>query len=157
MKAALRLPLHSLASPSFVQDLTTQRIGWTMGSKSNLGTTEEPISRSMDLPDNRFLELKPRREVERADAVRQGLIPDPLKPRRLDEALPFLGTCLDMCPEFERHEREYQNNSDRWERFPGTFRIDPQKAVKAFHRPAAGNDQPLPSDVRPPDVLKVLK
>lgn len=38
---------------------------------------------------------------------------------------------------------------------PGTNRIDRQRAVKAFHRPAAGNDQPLPSDVRPPEVLKV--
>lgn len=26
--------------------------------------------------------------------------------------------------------------------------------MKAFHRPAAGNDQPLPSDVRPPHILK---
>ena len=38
---------------------------------------------------------------------------------------------------------------------PGTNRIDRQRAVKAFHRPAAGNDQPLPSDVRPPTILKV--
>ncbi|PLW16339.1 hypothetical protein PCANC_21158 [Puccinia coronata f. sp. avenae] len=119
------------------------------------GASAEAPSRSRsDFPENRFLELKPHREAERSNAVSQGLIPDPLKPRRLDEALPFLGTCRDMCPEFERHEREYQNNSDRWERYPGTFRIDPKKAVKAFHRPAAGNEQPLPSDVRPPDILK---
>jgi hypothetical protein len=39
---------------------------------------------------------------------------------------------------------------------PGSNRIDPTLAVKAFHRPAAGNEQPLPSDVRPPKVLKVL-
>lgn len=39
------------------------------------------------------------------------------------------------------------------EQYPGTTRIDPVRAVKAFHRPAAGNDQPLPSDVRPPPVL----
>ncbi|KAK9761728.1 actin cytoskeleton and mitosis protein, partial [Basidiobolus ranarum] len=31
--------------------------------------------------------------------------------------------------------------------------IDPARAVKAYHRPAAGNEQPLPSDVRPPSVL----
>lgn len=31
--------------------------------------------------------------------------------------------------------------------------MDPEIAVKAFHRPAAGNEQPLPSDVRPPHVL----
>lgn len=131
-----------------------------------------------------FLQLKPHRDAERVRAVNLGLIPDPLKPRRLDEALPFFGTCTQMCPEFERHEREYQNNTDRWERvssarsdtfnhsasdhiwsfdsqdlllwqYPGTMRIDPLKAVKAFHRPAAGNDQPLPSDVRPPHILKV--
>lgn len=83
-----------------------------------------------------------------------------------------------MCPEWEREEREYQNNVDLLERvrflvhsvsrdsflqpnlartneqYPGTTRIDPTRAVKAFHRPAAGNDQPLPSDVRPPHILK---
>ncbi|KAH9820242.1 SAC3/GANP/Nin1/mts3/eIF-3 p25 family-domain-containing protein [Melampsora americana] len=116
---------------------------------------DEPTSRFDSSPaGNRFLELKPHRDAERVQAVNLGLIPDPLKPRRLDEALPFFGTCTQMCPEFERHEREYQNNTDRWERYPGTMRIDPLKAVKAFHRPAAGNDQPLPSDVRPPHILK---
>lgn len=38
---------------------------------------------------------------------------------------------------------------------PRTGRIDKSRAVKAFHRPAAGNEQPLPSDVRPPAVLVV--
>lgn len=38
--------------------------------------------------------------------------------------------------------------------YPGTTRIDPARAVKAFHRPAAGNDQPLPDDVRPPHILE---
>lgn len=85
---------------------------------------------------------------------------------------------MEMCPEFEREEREFQKNVDRWEmvslacfvaiintdgllmpssQIPGSNRIDRQRAVKAFHRPAAGNDQPLPSDVRPPKVLKVSK
>lgn len=91
---------------------------------------------------------------------------------RLDQATDFLGTCEEMCPEWEREEREYQNNVDLLERvrsssrlsstpadpshsqYPGTNRIDPGRAVKAFHRPAAGNDQPLPSDVRPPHILK---
>lgn len=35
-----------------------------------------------------------------------------------------------------------------------TNRIDRLRAVKAFHRPAAGNDQALPSDVRPPHILE---
>ncbi|GAA6016185.1 hypothetical protein JCM11491_003762 [Sporobolomyces phaffii] len=105
------------------------------------------------LPNNRYLELKPRREEQRLKAIKQGLIPDPSKPMRLDQATDFEGTCEEMCPEWERQEREYQNNVDPLERYPGTTRIDPSRAVKAFHRPAAGNDQPLPSDVRPPSML----
>ncbi|GAA5867449.1 hypothetical protein JCM8547_007509 [Rhodosporidiobolus lusitaniae] len=105
------------------------------------------------LPNNRYLELKPLREAERLQAIKDGLIPDPSKPMRLDEATDFEGTCEEMCPEWEREEREYQNNVDPLERYPGTSRIDPSRAVKAFHRPAAGNDAPLPGDVRPPRVL----
>ncbi|ORY80050.1 SAC3/GANP/Nin1/mts3/eIF-3 p25 family-domain-containing protein, partial [Protomyces lactucae-debilis] len=58
-----------------------------------------------------------------------------------------------MCPQFEREQREYQNNVERWELDPLSGRIDPSRAIKAFHRPAAGNEQALPSDVRPPHVL----
>ncbi|KAL8292396.1 hypothetical protein RQP46_001008 [Phenoliferia psychrophenolica] len=103
--------------------------------------------------DNRFLELKPLRELERELAIKQGLLPDPDKQVRLEEAIAFVGTCEELCPEFERHEREYQNNVDLLERYPGTNRIDPARAVKAFHRPA-GQATPLPSDVRPPHVLR---
>ena len=35
---------------------------------------------------------------------------------RLDEATDFEGTCEEMCPEWEREEREYQNNVDPLER-----------------------------------------
>lgn len=59
-----------------------------------------------------------------------------------------------MCPLYEREEREYQNNVDKLEFIPGSRRIDPSRAVKAYHRPAAGNEQPPPEDIRPPDVLK---
>ncbi|KAF9168146.1 hypothetical protein DFQ26_001039 [Actinomortierella ambigua] len=102
---------------------------------------------------NRYEELKERRVVEREQAIRSGAIPDPDKPRRLEDAIQFVGTCLDMCPEFERHEREYQQSLERFEKIPGTESVDHSRAVKAFARPAAGADQPLPSDVRPPHVL----
>lgn len=65
------------------------------------------------------LQLKPLREGERQQAIQQGLLPDPLKPRRLDQATDFIGTCEEMCPEFEREEREYQNNVDLLERVRG--------------------------------------
>ena len=62
-----------------------------------------------------LLQLKNLREKERRDAIAAGLIPDPLKPRRLDEAITFQGVCTLMCPEFEREERDYQKNVDKWE------------------------------------------
>lgn len=40
---------------------------------------------------------------------------DPLVPKRLDEAITMLGTCMDMCPRFERYRRERENNLDKWE------------------------------------------
>lgn len=62
------------------------------------------------------VKLKPLREAQRISDIRRGLIPDPLKAMRLDEATDFAGTCNDMCPEWEREEREYQKNVDLWER-----------------------------------------
>lgn len=40
---------------------------------------------------------------------------DPTKPKRLEEAITMVGTCQDMCPEYERYRREMQSNLDRWE------------------------------------------
>jgi len=62
------------------------------------------------------LQLKPLREEQRLRAIKQGLIPDPSKPMRLAQATDFEGTCEEMCPEWEREEREYQNNVDPLER-----------------------------------------
>jgi hypothetical protein len=35
---------------------------------------------------------------------------DPLVPKRLDEAITIVRTCMDMCPMFEGYRRERQNN-----------------------------------------------
>ena len=40
---------------------------------------------------------------------------DPLVPKRLDEAITMVGTCMDMCPRFERYRRERHNNLFNWE------------------------------------------
>ncbi|KAF9346424.1 hypothetical protein BGX26_002077, partial [Mortierella sp. AD094] len=102
---------------------------------------------------NKYDELKVKRVKEREDAIRRGAIPDPEKRGRLEDAITFVGTCKDMCPEFERHEREYQQNVEKFEKIPNTEHINHARAVKAYARPAAGVEQPLPSDVRPPDIL----
>ncbi|EEB09276.1 nuclear export factor Sac3 [Schizosaccharomyces japonicus yFS275] len=150
--------------------------GWKRRSKSlshssghessNASVLDSELSESHEMQDsrqkrfektlegNRFEELRASREEERKEAIKKGLIDDPSKPRQLNEAVTFTGTCMDMCPEYEREQREYQNNLEKWEINPKSGRVDKDLAVKAFHRPAAGNEQALPSDVRPPHILK---
>ncbi len=84
---------------------------------------------------------------------------DPEARYQLGEAPDLAPECLDMCPEFERHEREYQSGGlHEFERLPpatgpGPHRVDHARAVKRYKRSAAGDPPPLPCDVRPPAVL----
>ncbi|KAI0707481.1 SAC3/GANP/Nin1/mts3/eIF-3 p25 family-domain-containing protein [Cerioporus squamosus] len=99
-----------------------------------------------------FQELVKQRDIEKKKAIAEGKMDDPLVPKRLDEAITMVGTCMDMCPRFERYRRERENNLDRWEVIPGTKRVDHKRAVKIYER--AAGDKTLPSDLRPPPVLK---
>ncbi|XP_066108081.1 SAC3 domain-containing protein 1 [Saccopteryx bilineata] len=68
-----------------------------------------------------------------------------------------VGTCPDMCPAAERARREKEGRLHRFEVAPGWCgtrpRVDPQRAVKEYSRPAAGKARPEPSQLRPPSVL----
>lgn len=55
------------------------------------------------------------REVERKKAIAEGTMDDPLVPKRLEDAITMVGTCIDMCPRFERYRRERENNLFEWE------------------------------------------
>ncbi|KAH7870164.1 SAC3/GANP/Nin1/mts3/eIF-3 p25 family-domain-containing protein, partial [Lentinula edodes] len=59
-----------------------------------------------------------------------------------------------MCPRFERYRRERENNLFPWESLPPPHskRVSHPHAVKAYER--AAGDKTLPSDLRPPRVLK---
>ena len=50
------------------------------------------------------------RERERDEAIRRGQIADPDKPRSLAEAVTPVGTCQDMCAEYERVQRVVQKD-----------------------------------------------
>ncbi|GAB1314074.1 actin cytoskeleton and mitosis protein [Madurella fahalii] len=86
------------------------------------------------------------------------LIDDPEKRRKLEDALPFKGICEDMCPEFEKVYRiaEYDVKTEEKETGPDglTMWPDPSRMVKKFGRSAAGQDAPLPMDVRSVDALR---
>ncbi|KAF7323847.1 Nuclear export factor [Mycena kentingensis (nom. inval.)] len=98
-------------------------------------------------------QLVKQREVERKTAIAEGKMDDPLVPKRLEDAIEIVGTCPDMCPRFERYRRERENNLVGWETIPGTKRVDHAKAVKMYER--AAGDKVIPSDLRPPPVLKI--
>jgi hypothetical protein len=91
--------------------------------------------------------------------IQQGKMADPKASYKLDNAIQFVAECQDMCPEYERHEREYTNflepfeKVERIDQIPGTDRVDHLKAVKRYKRSAAGDPPPLPCDVRPPPIL----
>ncbi|MCO5583323.1 hypothetical protein L7F22_037233 [Adiantum nelumboides] len=122
----------------------------------NKESDQDRKHRFENLPkQNRFFEMRSQRETLRAKYIREGILPDPEKPTDLTEAKTLTGTCMEMCPDFEREEREFQNEGDTLEMFPGTNRIDPTLAVKIYRRPAAGRELPLPEDVRPPEVLRM--
>ncbi|KAK3952794.1 SAC3/GANP/Nin1/mts3/eIF-3 p25 family-domain-containing protein [Pseudoneurospora amorphoporcata] len=93
------------------------------------------------------------------DALRKvELIDDPEKRRKLEDALPFKGICEDMCPEFEKISRiaEFDVKNEEKKTQPGglTAWPEPSKMVKKFGRSAAGQDAPLPMDVRSIDALR---
>jgi len=93
------------------------------------------------------------------DSLRKAeIIDDPEKRRRLVDALPFKGICEDMCPEFERISRiaEHDVKMEEKEAAPDGYTMwaNPAKMVKKFGRSAAGQDAPLPQDVRSVDALR---
>lgn len=57
-----------------------------------------------------LLQLRKARENERQNAIAQGFLADPDRPRTLAEAVTPVGTCQDMCPEYERLQRIQQND-----------------------------------------------
>lgn len=97
------------------------------------------------------------RSKVRASLIKAGLLDDPDKPKKLSEAIDFKGTCEDMCPEFEKITRimEHDVQGPEKEVAPdGSLWPSPQKMVKALARSAAGQDAPLPMDVRSPAALR---
>ncbi|CAM9770873.1 unnamed protein product, partial [Ectocarpus sp. 13 AM-2016] len=73
------------------------------------------------------------------------------------------GTCMSMCPESERREREAEGGLSSFEATEATagasvsFRqrvADPKKAVKKYRRSAAGRDMHSPELLRPLSVLQ---
>lgn len=106
----------------------------------------------------RFREThKAYRERARKSLMRADLIDDPDKRRRLDEALVFKGICEDFCPEWEKITRIVEHDIRRPEKDTdenGNLVPMPSLMVKRLARSAAGQESPLPMDVRSVAALR---
>ncbi|OWB55485.1 hypothetical protein B5S28_g1357 [[Candida] boidinii] len=103
-------------------------------------------------PQTLFEEFQELRTIERSKMESLNLVDAENAKKSLSDALIFRGTCLTMCPVYERVERVHKNQVSRWERDPNTNKISPLLALKTFMRPS-GQPPSLPSDVRPPKML----
>jgi hypothetical protein len=93
----------------------------------------------------------------RQNLIQSGLLDDPTKAKKLSEAINFKGTCEEMCPIFERATRINESDVKQAEMAlgpDGNMYVVPDKMVKANARSAAGQDAPLPMDVRSPAALR---
>ncbi|KAK7207162.1 SAC3/GANP/Nin1/mts3/eIF-3 p25 family-domain-containing protein [Myxozyma melibiosi] len=100
-----------------------------------------------------YEKLQGLRDKERIEMENRGLVDRPDTQKSLTDAINFVGTCMEMCPVFERVRRSAGNLVKSYER-GADGNIDKNLAVKEFSRPAAGQPPPLPSDVRPPGILQ---
>lgn len=73
------------------------------------------VSRSIHITLHSSPQLVKAREVERKKAIAEGKMDDPNVAKRLEDAITMVGTCMDMCPRFERYRRERENNLFEWE------------------------------------------
>ena len=91
------------------------------------------------------------REKARKSLIKAGLIDDPDQRRTLQQALDFRGISDEMCPEWEKITRIIEYDIRNPEKAPdesGDLVALPSLMVKRLARSAAGQDAPLPMDVR---------
>ncbi|KAK6461813.1 SAC3/GANP/Nin1/mts3/eIF-3 p25 family-domain-containing protein [Scheffersomyces coipomensis] len=146
------IPKYLLIQPRLLHTPTFQQNAWDQQNQAKMREME--LSNGGKDYQGLYEEFQKMREIERKQMEQLGLVDAENISKDLNDAISFQGTCLDMCPVFERVRRALENNVKALERDPISKKIAPERAVKAFSRPAAGQPPPLPSEVRPPHVLK---
>ncbi|KAK7403314.1 actin cytoskeleton and mitosis protein [Neonectria punicea] len=94
------------------------------------------------------------RDKVRASLTKAGLIDDPEKRKTLQDAINFKGISEDMCPEYEKITRINEMDVHLPEKSRKTTFPDTKRMVKKLARSAAGQEAPLPMDVRSIGALR---
>ncbi|CAB4255672.1 similar to Saccharomyces cerevisiae YDR159W SAC3 Nuclear pore-associated protein [Maudiozyma barnettii] len=123
---------------------------WDRINQTKMLNLEESIQDMTEL----YEKLKKMRDTERTIMEDKGLVDKADSAKDLNDAIVFQGTCLDMCPIFERARRNVEYTVYSYEKdAPDDKKASRSKSLKVFARPAAAAAPPLPSDVRPPHIL----
>ncbi|XP_006022113.1 germinal-center associated nuclear protein [Alligator sinensis] len=119
---------------------SSESLGTSASSLSNLiGSVAETSEEKYRLLDQRDKIMRQAR-VKRTD---------------LGKAKTIVGTCPDMCPEKERYMRETRNQLSILEVIPGSDKVDHRAAIKEYSRSSADQEEPLPHELRPSEVLSM--
>ncbi|XP_068803799.1 germinal-center associated nuclear protein isoform X2 [Struthio camelus] len=119
---------------------SSESLGASLSSLSNLiGLVAETSEERYRLLDQRDKIMRQAR-VKRTD---------------LGKAKTVVGTCPDMCPEKERYMRETRNQLSIFELLLGSDKVDHAAAIKEYSRSSADQEEPLPHELRPSEVLSM--
>ncbi|KAL7797605.1 SAC3/GANP/Nin1/mts3/eIF-3 p25 family domain-containing protein [Trichoderma ceciliae] len=94
------------------------------------------------------------RKRVRVSLTKAALIDDPDKRKTLQNAINFRGICEDMCPEYEKITRITELDVPQHEKDARTGFAKTSRMVKKLARSAAGQEAPLPMDVRSTAALR---
>ncbi|XP_061858231.1 germinal-center associated nuclear protein isoform X2 [Colius striatus] len=138
LRKVLQLEADMFDSSAEVQ--SSEALGASLSSLSNLvGVVAETSEERYRLLDQRDKIMRQAR-IKRTD---------------LGKAKTVVGTCPDMCPEKERYMRETRNQLSVFELLLGSDKVDHATAIKEYSRSSADQEEPLPHELRPSEVLSM--
>uniref|UniRef100_A0A8C3PXU5 Germinal-center associated nuclear protein n=1 Tax=Chrysolophus pictus TaxID=9089 RepID=A0A8C3PXU5_CHRPC len=138
LRKALQFEVDLFDSSSEGQN--SEAMGASLSSLSNLvGLVAETSEERYRLLDQRDKIMRQAR-IKRTD---------------LGKAKTIVGTCPDMCPEKERYMRETRNQLSIFEVLLGSDKVNHAAAIKEYSRSSADQEEPLPHELRPSEVLSM--
>ncbi|XP_048808587.1 germinal-center associated nuclear protein [Lagopus muta] len=138
LRKALQFEVDLFDSGSEGQN--SEAMGASLSSLSNLvGLVAETSEERYRLLDQRDKIMRQAR-IKRTD---------------LGKAKTIVGTCPDMCPEKERYMRETRNQLSIFELLLGSDKVNHAAAIKEYSRSSADQEEPLPHELRPSEVLSM--
>ncbi|NXX12208.1 GANP protein, partial [Podargus strigoides] len=141
-KSGLRKALQFEGDPfdSSSEGQSSEALGASLSSLGNL------VGLVAETSEERYRLLDQRDKIMRQARIRR---------TDLGKAKTVVGTCPDMCPEKERYMRETRNQLSVFEMLPGSDKVDHVAAIKEYSRSSADQEEPLPHELRPSEVLSM--